>query len=242
MMTSFFRKMIPGAMLPLFFILAAPASSVAQEGPSKERTVKVQGQGKVRAVPDQVEMEFEVQEEGTQLADVSARVADKMKAVFQAVKSFGILDKDFKTVQYNIQPKFKYNNGESQRVGFIVSNRIRVVLKKTDQAGDLLEAVTKAGVSGIDGPTFGFSDPSKLQIEALKAAVEDAHAKALALAESAGAELGKVFSINQTGAAMPTPPRMFRAQLAGAADAGTVPIEKGENEVTAEVEVVYSLK
>src|SRR5579885_2035684 len=96
MTASFFKKMIPCAMLPLFFILAAPMSSAAQEGPSKERTVKVQGQGKVRAVPDQVEMEFEVQEEGTQLADVSARVAEKMKALFQAVKSFGILDKDFK--------------------------------------------------------------------------------------------------------------------------------------------------
>ncbi len=242
MTVSFFRKMIPCALLPLFFILAAPVSSAAEEGLSKERTVRVQGYGKVTAVPDQVQMEFEVQEEGTQLADVSARVTDKMKAVFHAVKSFGILDKDFKTVQYNIQPKYKYNNGESQRVGFIVSNRIRVVLKKTDQAGDLLETVTKAEVSGIEGPTFGFSDPSKLQIEALKAAVEDAHAKALALAESAGAGLGKVSSINQTGAAMPTPPRVLRAQLAGAADVGTVPIEKGENEVAAEVEVVYLLK
>jgi uncharacterized protein YggE len=225
--------------LPLFDLKFA----TADEAPPKEATVKVQGEGKVSAVPDQAQLEFEVREDGAHLEDVSAQVRDKMKKVFQTVKAFGIVDKDFQTVSYNIEPKYRYdkNGGESQRIGYTVSNRIRVVLKDVDSAGKVLDAVTQAEVSEVEGPTFGFSDPAKLQIEALKAAIEDAHAKALALAQSAEAQLGKVFSIVQMGTEIPGPrPMMFK--MAASAAAEDVPIAKGQDEVTAQVEVVYSLK
>ena len=187
-------------------------------------------------------MEFEVQEEGPQLKAVSAQVRDKMKKIFQVIKSFGISDKDFQTVSYNIQPKFKYdkNGNETQRVGYIVSNRVRIILKDLDKAGDVLEAVTEAEVSQVEGPNFGYSDPAKLQIEALKTAVADAHAKAEALALASGSELGKVSSINQTSTVMPVSPVAFRANVA--MESNAVPIAKGQNEVTAQVEVVYTLK
>ncbi len=228
------------ALLPLIFALGIFGTVRADENPPKQRTIQVTGEGKVTAVPDQAELDFEVQEEGSNLEEVTAKVNEKMGAIFEAVKSFGISDKDFKTIQYDIQPKYKYDNGESQRVGFTVSNRIQVVLKKIDQAGKLMDAVTEAGATQVQGPSFGFSDPAQLQIEALKKAVEDAHAKAEALAEASGAELGKVFSITQTGSALPVRPMAFRAN--GAMGSAEVPIAKGENDVTAEVEVVYFLR
>jgi len=202
----------------------------------------VEGQGTSRAVPDQAEIEFEVREEGPRLENVSAQVRDKMKNVFQTVKSFGISEKDFQTVSYNIQPKYKYDRGgnETKRVGYIVSNRIRVVLKDLDSAGKLLEAVTQAEVSEVTGPNFGFSDPKKLQIKALEAAVADARAKAEALAEAAGAELGRVFSINQTSTSMPVAPLAMQGNMMGVSS--EVPIAKGQNEITTHVEVVYLLK
>jgi len=231
-------------ILALAFLTMNISSRVhADENVSKERTIRVTGEGKVTAIPDQAEMEFEVSEEGPKLEQVTAQVREKMKNVFKVIKTFGISDKDFQTVSYNIQPKYKYdkNGNETTRVGYIVSNRVHVVLKDVDSAGKLLEAVTGADVSRVEGPFFGFSDPKKLQIEALKAAVEDAHSKAEALAQSSGAELGKVFSINQTNAEMPIERLTFGKYLANA-EAPTVPVAKGQNEVTAQVEVVYALK
>ncbi len=223
-----------------FFILGISTIARADENPPKQRTVQVTGEGKVTAVPDQAELDFEVQEEGANVEELTAKVNEKMEDVFEAVKSLGISDKDFKTVQYDVQPKYKYDNGESQRVGFTVSNRIHVVVKKIDQVGKLLDAVTEAGATQVEGPHLGFSDPTQLQIEALKKAAENAHAEAEALAEASGAELGKVFSITQTSSTLPPRPMVFRANAA-MADA-EVPVAKGENDVTAEVEVVYTLK
>lgn len=226
----------------VFIFLGILGAGLAEDKEPAERTVKVQGEGKVTAVPDQAQLEFEVQEEGSRLEDVSAQVRDKMKKAFQTLKAFAISDKDFQTVSYNVQPKYKYdkNGGENQRVGYIVTNRIRVVLKDVDSAGKVLEAVTQLEVSQVQGPDFGFSDPAQLRIQALKAAVEDAHAKAEALARSAGADLGKVISINETGSVMPPRPMAFRANAMVAQ--AEVPIAKGEDEVTANVEMVYSLK
>jgi len=213
----------------------------AQENVWKERTVRVQGSGKAMAVPDQAQLEFEVAVEAVRLEDASAQAKVRMNDVLKAVKSFGVGEKEIQTLRYGVQPKYRYDKegNESKQVGFTVSNRLRVILKNLDLAGKVLEAVTKAGVSQIEGPNFGFADPSKLEIAALKDAMRDAQAKAEALAQSSGAGLGKVLSIQQNSMGMPSPRTMVTMAFKANAD---VPIEKGENEVTAQVEVVYSLK
>ena len=232
-----------GFGLGLILLFSGVGSRAAAEDQNyKERTVRVQGEGKVTAVPDQAQLEFEVRAEAVKLDEASVQAKSRMAEVLKSVKSFNIASKDIQTVRYDVQPKYKYDKdgGEAKQVGFIVSNRLRVVLKNVDQAGKALEAVTKAGVSQIEGPSFGFSDPSQMEIDALKAAVDNARLKAEALAQSAGASLGKVLSINQLGSGMPQPrPMMAMAMMKSQGD---VPIEKGEDKVTAQVEVVYSLK
>ena len=222
--------------------LCVNSLALAEEAVGKERTVRVQGEGKSSAVPDQAKLEFEVRAEAVKLDDASTQGKNEMAEVIKSVKAFNISAKDIQTIRYDVQPKYKYDKdgGEAKQVGFIVTNRLRVVLKNVDQAGKVLEAVTKAGVSQLTGPTFGFSDPSQMEIQALKAAVENARSKAEALAQSAGASLGKVLTINQLGEVMPQPRPMMAMSLMKTQ--GEVPIEKGEDEVTAQVEVVYSLK
>jgi uncharacterized protein len=217
-------------------------SRTGAEEMSRGRTISVSGQGKVAAVPDQARLEFEVQAETVQLEEASSRAKGRMNEVLKAVKAFGIDGKDIQTVRYNVQPKYKYDKegNENKQVGFTVSNRLRVVLKNLDLAGKVLEAVTKAGVSQIEGPSFGFADPSKLELQALKAAMEDARSKAEALAQSAGVDLGKVYSVSQSSVGMPSPRPMMAMSMMKAG--GDVPIERGENEVTAQVEVVFTIK
>jgi uncharacterized protein len=225
----------------LMLLVAVVPNVQAQENVWKERTVRVQGSGKAMAVPDQAQLEFEVMAEAVRLEDASSQTKSRMNEVLKAIKSIGVGEKDIQTLRYGVQPKYRYDKdgGEAKQVGFTVSNRLRVTLRNIDLVGKLLEAVTKAGISQIEGPSFGFADPSKLEIAALKDAMRDAQAKAEALVQSAGAGLGKVLSIQQTSSGMPAPRPMMTMAFKANAD---VPIEKGENEVTAQVEVVYSLK
>jgi len=239
---KFYRKVL-ALLLLIFLVTGIIDTAKADDAASKDRTVRVTGEGKVAAVPDQAEINVQVQEEGTDLATVSASAEDKMQKVFHTLKSFGIDAKDIQTTSYNIQPRMKYDRGESKKTGYIVSNGLKAVVKKIGDIGKILDAVSDDGVSRVDGPSFEFSNPEKLQIEALKAAVADAQAKAEALAQSAGADLGKVLSINQTASNMPGPRPMYAMRaMAGAAVASEVPIAEGQDEVTAQVEVVYTLK
>lgn len=237
------KQMLPVVLMLSFLFLGISSQVKADDNGPKEPSIRVTGEGKVTAIPDQAEMEFQVQEDGPKLEEVTAEVRTKMKNVFKAIKDFGISDKDFQTVSYTIEPKYKYdkNDNATERIGYTVSNRVRVVLKDLDKAGEVLEAVTQAEVSEVEGPNFSFSDPAKLQLQALEAAVSDAHDKAQALAKASDSDLGKVFSINQTSAYVP---RMVLGNLApmAAETRSEVPIAKGQNEVTAQVEVIYLLK
>ncbi len=67
--------------------------------------------------------------------------------------------------------------------------------------------------------------------------------KARLYATAVDAEVGEVVSISETGANLPTP--VFRrAEMAQAKmmDAGSVPVMKGEQELSATVTVVYELE
>ncbi len=232
-------------VLTMAMILQSPRPSLAKtdENPSRERTIKVEGEGKVWAVPDQAEMEVEVQEEGQDIDELSSLAQTKMEKIFNAVKSIGIPEKDIQSTTYNVQPKVRYYKGETQKEGYIVSHKIRVVIKNVDSAGKVLNEVLKDGATNVNGPNSSFSDPAKLKIEALKSAVDDAHAKAEAMAQSAGVGVGPVYSITQINVSMPyRPAGRVMSGLAASAEGAEVSLATGQNEVTAQVEVIYSLK
>ncbi len=213
----------------------------AQETLPKDKTIKVSGQGMINAIPDEATIEVTVQEEGASLDDLATKAKSKMADLFDSLKSNGISPKDMQTTEYSINPKYQYSKGKSERIGFIVSNRLKVVLKDITKVGAVLGALSNDDTAQLEGPTFGFSDPAKLQLEALKAAVESAHAKAEVLAEASDAQLGPVYSIVESNVNMPGPRPMMMARAA-MADAAAVPVQQGTDEVTAQVEVVYALK
>ncbi len=215
--------------------------SWAADNTPKGKTIQVEGQGAVTAVPDEATIDVTVQEEGTSVDDLSAKVKTKMTNVLDSLKTFDIPDKDLQTTQYSIEPKYQYTNGKSERVGYTVTNRLKVVLKDISKVGAVLGALSNDDTSQLDGPTFGFSDPAKLQLDALKAAVENAWAKAAVLAEAANAQLGPVYSIMESSVNVPSPRPMMMARMADAG-ASAVPVQQGTDQVTAQVEVVYTLK
>jgi uncharacterized protein YggE len=207
------------------------------------RTIKVSGLGMVEAAPDQATINVTIQEEGASLDDLVSKTKNEMSDLLKLLKDFKIPEKDMQTTQYSIRPKYNYDNHKTTRDGYTVTNQLKFLLRDLTQLGDVLGAVSGADTFQVDGPTFSFSNPAKLQLEALKAAMDNAHTKAEVLAESAGAEVGPVISIEQTGVSMPTirPAVMAMAQSVGSV-ASAVPVEQGTDQVTAQVEVVYTLK
>src|SRR6185437_13193763 len=147
--------------------------------PGKDvRTVTVQGNGGIDAVPDIAHLSAEVSEDGPQLEAVAASVRAKIGRVLEALRAQGIPDKDIQTQVFNIQPKWENDRrGNVTRVGFIVSNGIAVKAEDLKKVGKILTAVADAGATRVRGPDFSFSRRQELERQALKLAMEDAKAK-----------------------------------------------------------------
>ncbi|MGH8402940.1 MAG: SIMPL domain-containing protein, partial [Gammaproteobacteria bacterium] len=125
-------------------------------------------------------------------------------------------------------------------VGQHVSRRIEITLHDMTRYADLVSALVKAGVTNIGSTTLDRSDMPALRHQALAKAVEDAHARAAALAAAAGGSLGSVYSITEsTGFIRPQPVMMGALR---AASVETATYEPGTIEVTADVSIVYLLQ
>jgi uncharacterized protein YggE len=120
---------------------------------------------------------------------------------------------------------------------YTATNNVEVTIRNLDTAGKVLSAATSAGANQLFGIRFEIEDPSALQAEARKKAVEDARARAERLAQLAGVKLGPAVSISEIDGGGGGPVPMFAMAKM---DSGA-PVERGELTVTTTVQIVYAL-
>jgi uncharacterized protein YggE len=226
--------------------LLAAWSSVAhaEESVKDKRTVTVQGEGKMQAVPDIATLSVEVVQEGASLDEVSAQVRQQMTHVLDALKAQGIAEKDIQTRVYQVQPRYdNEKRGNTRRSGYVVSNGLLVKVRDLKKVGKVLSATVNAGATNVNGPDFDFDNPQQLEHKTLALAMDDAKAKAAVLAEGAGAKLGDVVTINQMGGVVwPVRRQAFAMRAMAMAATAEEPIATGEQSFTSNITVTFALR
>ena len=224
--------------LALSLLLAwLPLTALAGALPSAPY-VQVGGHGKLTVVPDMARVAVTVAKTGKDLALARRDVETRASAVIAAARRLGIAERDIGAASISIWPEYQWQNNSQVFVGQHVSRRIEITLRNLKHYPDLIGALVKAGVTTFD-TTLDRSDLAALQRQALAKAVEDAHARASALAAAAGASLGRVYSISENSGLVRPQPVVMVAKMA---PAGGAEYEPGTMDVTADVSVVYMLK
>ncbi|HEX6160906.1 MAG TPA: SIMPL domain-containing protein, partial [Thermoanaerobaculia bacterium] len=166
-------------------------------------------------------------------------------AVISALKKAGAEERFIQTSNFNIWPQQDYQEGRLPRIlGYQVSNQITVRSTKIGDAGRLLGIAINAGVNTSSGLNFEVSDPARGREQGLRAAYEDARAKAALLAAAAGRSVGRAITISE-GLQAPPPiyPQMQRGMAMEAkAAVSDVPVEAGSQELSYTVSVVFELR
>lgn len=227
----------------VFSSAPAPVSAATDGAQDDANTIQVSGTYKIKVAPDIAYLSIGVSTiaEDTKTAQQDNKV--KMNQVYNRLKALGIAEKDIKTTQYNIYPRYEWKNGESILEGYEVNNMIQVTVRNLDLVGTVLDMTVEEGVNKANSVSFGLSDEiSKANyLEALKKAVGDARDKAQAIASVYGIQLGKPSHIVEGGYYIPSP--IVRKDLADGAvaeeSAAPTPIAPGELEIQAQVSVVY---
>jgi len=224
---------------------AVSASSVgAPPSPNtSQRTVTVIGNGKVTAQPDIAIIQVGVETRAESAGAAAQDNTQLMAKVLAALKDAGIAEKDIQTANYSLfVDQQRGPNGELLKpVQYVASNTVRATVRDLDKVGAVLDAAVTAGANQVQGISFGVADMSKLQIQAETNALDDARARAQALAERAGLQLGDVLSISENISNPPPVLGMRMLDLAPAA-AQPVPVQPGELEFSAQVQVVYAIR
>jgi uncharacterized protein YggE len=195
-------------------------------------TVTTVGHGVVTVVPDQASISAGVHTQATSAADALSQNAKSMNAVVAALKQAG--GKDLQTQQVSLYPQ---SDEGGNVTGYTADNSVSASTGVAD-AGSLVDAAVAAGANTVNGPTLSVSDQDARYRDALKQAVEDARAKAQALADAGGFGVGPVSVVTEQSSA--PQPVFERAAAAKAAD--STPIEPGTQDVTADVTVTFRIR
>jgi len=210
--------------------------------PPPWESVSVSGTGHSSVTPDRFSFNVGVQTVANTVDDAVSQNNKRVAAVLAALKSAGAQDKDIQTSTFNIYPQQDYQQGKLPRIlGYQVTNSITVRSTKVADAGRYLGVAIAAGVNTSSGINFEVADASRGRDQGLRAAFDDAKAKAVLLAQAAGRTLGRALTINE--GTFSAPPQPYPMQRAMAMEArADVPIESGTQEQTYTVSVIFELR
>lgn len=234
------------------YLLALTINAFGNLGRSENpymNTITVEGKGTAASIPDLAVITFSVTESAVTVAEAQAAATAKTDAALAAVEGLSIEEKDVKTIAYNVYPKYENvvcytgycGNNNPKIIGYEVSQTVEVKVRDTAKAGDVLQGLGTLGVQNISGPNFTVDEDEDIRGAAREEAIENAKAKAKALASQLGVRLGKVISFYENQGAYPM--YGYGGEMDARSEAMSAPsLPVGEQETEVSVSITYEIR
>jgi uncharacterized protein YggE len=197
-----------------------------------DRTITVTGDGTATTVPDRAAFQFGVTTKAATATDALTRNSQTAAAVIAALESAGLPTASLQTAGVSLSPQTSQDG--TRIIGYTATNSVNATMQLA-KAGAAVDAAVGAGADSVSGPGLDTSDRDALYRDALEQAFAAAKAKASALADAAGLQLGAVQTMSEGGGSVPVP--ITAAPAAGA----SVPIAPGTQEIDATVTVTFAV-
>ncbi len=207
----------------------------------------VKGEATVQKPADQFEVLLGVFTQGATSQEALNENNQKMNQVITNIKAVGLDESDFQTGRFRIQPVMRplskdAKNDKNRTIShYEVVNNIQVKTLKISLAEKILDAAVKGGANQVEKVNFSINNPQSYRDEAIMLATQYAQADAHSLATAAGVKLTRILflSLDQW---QHRPLNWTMAKMsAGGAEDGT-PLESGNVEIQASVNLIYEIK
>ncbi len=228
----------------LFVLLAVILSSCSAVGVNEKslRTMSVSGRGEVYLIPDIAYINIGTRSEALDVATALADNNKQAKSISAVLSEMGIDPLDIQTTAFNVYPYQNYGmDGLPMDLKYVVENTVNVKVRDLNRLGEILDAVVRSGANQINGISFDVEDRKQAESEARRLAIQDATEKAQELAGLASISLGEVQNISVYSNGNPQP--VYDAKGGGYySEASAAPIASGQMIISADANLVYSLK
>jgi uncharacterized protein len=216
-------------------------------------SISVSGVGEAVSVPDIAVFSFTVSVDAKSASDAQGQVTQKMDEILIGLKDLGVEEKDIKTTDYSLRPKYTFIQvicsqtfcPPSKQVpdGYTASHSVSVKVRATGDAGKALALAGENGATGISDLSFIIDDPDKIIEEARAEAINDAKNKAKQLSKELGVRLVRIVSFYDNTGGGPVP--YYAEALSGdmvKTTSLTPTLPTGENKVSVNVTIVYEIR
>jgi uncharacterized protein YggE len=236
------------ALSVLTLSLIAATSAAAQTPSNTAPVVVASGEHRIKVAPDQAWVTVSVETRDAKAPEARRLGAAAMTTVTAALHKTGLPADAVQTIGFSLQPEYEYVNQRQRMKGFILSNQVQVRIDDVSKVADVLDSVgalslpASSNVS-IGGLRFDLKNRAGVERDALKGAVEDAMARAKAMAAGAGLSLGRTLRIEESGGqVMPKYEPMLMARGGVAAAEVQTPIAPADIEVRSQVSLTIEIK
>lgn len=187
--------------------------------------VTVIGEAVRRLAPESAEFLIEITTSAANAAQALRDNHARMAQLVQAVAQFGVQPADLQSISLNVSSLYSPHlpgignvaqiaaggfgpyagaagmqpalQPEVQFGAYHARNILRVTVRDSARAGEVVDALGRGGANVLGGFAFRASDESHARRAALDAAGKDAKAKAEALAAAAGKQVGELVAISE---------------------------------------------
>ena len=206
-------------------------------------TVTVRGIGNARTSPDEASITLVIEAVEQTAAAALAKVAERTQAAVELTDVLGIEPAARVTTGASVAEHGEHDReGRWQHRGYRAWNQVVVRVGEATVVGELIAGAVDLGAQ-VNGPAWTIAPDNPAHVAACREAALDARRRAEAYADALGARVGALVAVRDPGTGVPPPPpRPVRMAAMDAAAVEALPVEAGEQVVTAVVEVEFQLE
>lgn len=223
----------------LALMLAIPALAFAD---GNDADITAQGTATVTAAPDMVTVTANASVSGRSVADAQEGMNRIIESVTQKLLELGVQPEDLVTTSYTYNPTYDYNSETPTVNGYQANHTLSITCKDVDMLDSVIGVVTDCGMSEIYNVEYDVSNRSELYRQALKAAIEEAAAKAKGMAEAVGMTIDHLESVTENTGFDECTVSTYDGAVSMKAEAAGTGIRSGSVSVTASVTAVYEVR
>mgnify|MGYP000849219941 CR=1 FL=1 len=211
--------------------------------------ITVSGEADRFVQPDLAVVSLGVRNEADTVEAAMTENTERMNRVIEAMRSeLGIPEKDLKTTQLNLSPRYEWretrDNGSGERVlvGYEVSQSLQIKIRDFDQVGQVMQQAGSLGANQVGDLVFTLEDETAVKEELRAEAIAQAQAKAETLADQIGVKLVRITGFREDLSAINWPRAAGNVAYDSVAESVPAPsIQPGENKVEVSVSITYEI-
>lgn len=220
-------------------------------GSETKNTITVSDTGTIYTKPDLALISASVISEAKTVGEAMSDNTKKMNDIITGMKKEGVEDKDLKTTNFSVFPRYEYEGkdcntyycppGNRILVGYEVNQSLQIKIRNMEKIGILIEEATEAGANQMSDLQFTVDKEDEVKKQARDLAIEKAKNKAIDLARNLGVSLIKITNFTESSV-LPYYFGLEKAALGMGGGAETPQIATGENKVEVTVMITYEIR